>query len=175
MHVRRWRITGDPGEPEARHRPNGAGHLRPDGYITTRRRDHPLAGARGYVYVHRANLYDKIGPGFHSCHWCGTSVAWESSTSKLTADHLDWDRRNNSPENLAPSCLPCNSKRYEERTDRGEENPTAKLTEPEVLAIRESNERYRALADQYGVSESLIALIKTGRVWGWLEAPVENA
>lgn len=174
MHVKRWRTTGDPGEAESRHRPNGAGHVRPDGYIVTRNRSHPLAAARGYVYVHRAALYDRIGPGRHSCHWCGVSVEWGDADSPLTADHLDWDRRNNTPENLVPSCLACNSKRYETRTDRGEENPTAKLTEPEVHAIRESDEYCRVLADRYHVSESLIVMIKAGKVWGWLEPRSEG-
>ena len=166
MHRRRWQASGDPGEIDARHRPDGQGNLRSDGYIITRMPEHPLARHRGYVYLHRAVLYDAIGAGGHPCHWCGSLVVWEDGS--LTADHLDWNRENNDPANLIPSCLACNSKRYRLRTDRGSANPNAKLRECDVQAIRRSTEPHAVIAGHFGVSESLISMIKNRRVWGWL-------
>lgn len=50
-------------------------------------------------------------------------------------------------------------------TVRGSDHPRAKLTEKQILAIHSSNNTYRQLADQYGVSKSQIARIKTGESW----------
>jgi len=79
-------------------------------------RGHPLAPPSGIVAISRLNLYDKIGPGPHNCHWCGAWVAWVSGGSPGTAgsllvDHLDWDNQNDDPSNLVPACNTCNSKR----------------------------------------------------------------
>jgi hypothetical protein len=54
------------------------------------------------------------------------------------------------------------------RSHTGENNPRAKLTRADVLAIRERIEvgvRNKPLALAYGVSESLIQEIKMGRCW----------
>lgn len=70
-------------------------------------------------------LYDKIGPGGHLCRWCATPVNWTASGGEelLITDHLDFDRANNDPANLVPSCNPCNVRRNrlstEERAARG--------------------------------------------------------
>jgi hypothetical protein len=172
MHVRRWKLYGDPGTAERLHAEDGAGYLRPDGYIVDSARDHPLANRCGDVYRHRKVLYDAIGGGPHACHWCGKQCNWhaEARSERLTADHLDWDRQNNDPANLVPSCLPCNSKRYETRTDRGSSNPGAKLTEDQVLAIRAADGLHRDIALRFGVSPSLVSMIRKGTVWGWLES-----
>jgi hypothetical protein len=79
------------------------------GYRLLSRVGHPLADKAGRIYEHRVVLYDKIGPGSHKCHWCLKIINWDDGT--LTVDHLDFDRKNNDPENLEPSCLSCNSKR----------------------------------------------------------------
>lgn len=80
---------------------------------------HPLAWGRGVVVSqHRAVLWDKIGPGEHSCHWCGCRLVWAptklplpSGISRLIVDHLDNDRQNNDPANLVPACSACNTLR----------------------------------------------------------------
>lgn len=72
---------------------------------------HPLAMTSGKVYVHRMVLYDAIGPGTHSCHWCSTRVVWETLEGdpvRLHVDHLNRQRDDNRPENLVPSCKRCN-------------------------------------------------------------------
>jgi hypothetical protein len=74
---------------------------------------HPLADKQGRVYEHRAVLYDAIGPGPHSCHWCGTEVDWlpRGTDGCLQSDHVNGDRFDNQPSNLVPSCGPCNATR----------------------------------------------------------------
>jgi hypothetical protein len=105
-------------EPDkAKVRPYGDGSFTPGGYIKVRRPGHPLARADGRVLIHRANLYDKIGPGTHPCCWCGVPVTWGvdqwkgSVAGRLIADHLNGDVTDNRPENLVPSCQSCNAKR----------------------------------------------------------------
>lgn len=77
---------------------------------------HPIAPPSGVVAVARLVLYDKIGPGEHQCHWCGAAVRWiagggPATPNSLLADHLNWDRLDDSPENLVPSCNSCNAHR----------------------------------------------------------------
>jgi hypothetical protein len=87
-------------------------------YMTQARPGHPTAHADGRVRVHRANLYDKIGPGPHDCTWCGTEIDWYAAefSRDLVADHVDRDTWNNDPENLVPSCNRCNMNRHAERS-----------------------------------------------------------
>jgi len=83
-------------------------------YRYVKRPGHPLAPKSGQLPLHRVVLYDKIGPGPHPCHGCGAEVNWSSARTgqgALIADHLDGDKTNNDPSNLAPSCHPCNTRR----------------------------------------------------------------
>jgi hypothetical protein len=76
--------------------------------------NHPLAGKHGKVYEHRAALYDSIGAGPQPCHWCGTTVRWTSTRGDadcLQVDHLNGVGDDNRPDNLVPSCGPCNTTR----------------------------------------------------------------
>jgi hypothetical protein len=61
------------------------------------------------------NLYDKLGPGTHPCHWCGTMLEWMVGvgprSGAIMADHLDHDCANDSADNLVASCTQCNSHR----------------------------------------------------------------
>jgi HNH endonuclease len=76
---------------------------------------HPLATGLGYVSVHRLALYEKIGQGPHSCHWCSAVVDWApgpgARRAALVVDHLNNDPRDNAPNNLVPSCVTCNARR----------------------------------------------------------------
>lgn len=85
-------------------------------YVTLMIKGHPLATERGRVCEHRVVLYEKLGPGSHPCHWCGATLTWMGmiptrTKGYLCTDHLDSDKHNNSPGNLVPSCLPCNTRR----------------------------------------------------------------
>lgn len=96
-----------------------ASHMTQDGYRLIDARDHPLVNVQGYAYEHRLVLFDKIGPGWHPCHWCAEPVTWDvrnvGEAGCLTVDHLDAQRLNNVPENLVPSCIQCNSARKTKR------------------------------------------------------------
>lgn len=109
FHSQQMRTWGDP-LVEITMAADGDGTTRKDGYRTVTVHGHPLADRWGHVLEHRKVLYDKIGPGAHPCHWCGASVTWDSGYS-LTTDHVDFDRSNNDPANLVPSCNPCNAAR----------------------------------------------------------------
>jgi hypothetical protein len=109
MHAWRFETYGSYELP-----PPSEMHYSSEGYIKVRANGHPLADAGGWAYKHRVVLWDKIGPGEHPCHWCATPIWWDlprGSVARLTADHVDWDKENNEPENLVPACLPCNSVR----------------------------------------------------------------
>jgi hypothetical protein len=97
-----------PGKPEF----NGRWIIEATGYVIVKAADHPLAYKTGSVYEHRKVAYDKYGPGPHSCNWCDTELEW----TEIQVDHLNWDRQNNTPENLKISCQPCNVNRIEKRS-----------------------------------------------------------
>ena len=53
--------------------------------------------------------------------------------------------------------------------NKGIKNVKAKLGEADVLAIyRDTTKTQQALAEKYGVTQSTINHIKTGRTWSWL-------
>lgn len=112
MHYDRFQRHGEVG-PAGRMKARwGEGNTRPDGYSKVYRIGHPLAARDGRIYVHRLVLFEVIGEGPHPCHWCGRSVNWlDAGDGRLVVDHLDFDRRNDTPVNLAPACHPCNSGR----------------------------------------------------------------
>lgn len=87
---------------------------------------HPIAPPGGVVAAARLVLYEKIGPGPHACHWCGTEVEWKRGVvpGALIADHLNWDRNDDSPDNLVPACNPCNvnrQRKFEKRALKADE------------------------------------------------------
>lgn len=51
------------------------------------------------------------------------------------------------------------------RDMKGEKHPRAKLSQEAVAEIRASSERVRVLAARYGVGQSTISMVRTGRNW----------
>ena len=93
--------------------------------------DHPLAagsrqrlhGRKMRVSYPRFVLWEKLEGESSVCHWCGRHLVWANKrggADTLCVDHLDGDRRNDSSENLVPSCRGCNGNRgrriYERET-----------------------------------------------------------
>jgi hypothetical protein len=80
---------------------------------TVRAYGHPVAPPSGITRESRIVLYDKIGPGPHTCHWCDEPVDWKFGlvAGALIADHLNHDSADNSSDNLVPACNSCNAHR----------------------------------------------------------------
>ena len=116
MHYTRLRRNGEVGPSKSLKRDYGTGHINEDGYLVVRGYGHPLAVGQDKLLAHRGVLFDAIGPGPHPCHWCNRVLPWRahSAADCINVDHLDFDRLNNSRENLVPSCLDCNTKRGEQ-------------------------------------------------------------
>ena len=89
-------------------------------YRRSYRPGHPVADKNGGGWEHRFVLYDAIGAGPHPCHWCKSPVDWvaKGEPGCLQVDHLNHIGDDNRPENLVPSCGPCNSARGMARRHR---------------------------------------------------------
>ena len=87
----------------------------PDGYIVLSKLEHPLSG-ESPLYEHRVVLYNELGPGPHPCHWCSVTLEWGGRTG-IHVDHLNWNKSDNRPSNLVPSCLVCNIRRHEMKVE----------------------------------------------------------
>lgn len=151
-HARKMRTgTFDKREPAMR-------NLGVDGYWTLRgMMGHPRADRKGTVREHVWVLYEKIGPGPHPCHWCGTLKNWGGKTG-IHADHLDEVKGNNDPDNLVPSCGPCNRLRTQ-GIDR--------LSYADVCLIRErcaAGETQKDVAIAMGVSSGWVCEIVNNQV-----------
>ena len=104
MHTSEARIKAG----ESRKQSALGSSINPAGYRDLHmQQGHPLARSGGLLGEHRKVLYDKIGPGEHPCYWCGRTLSW-GGLDGIVVDHIDEDRLNNDPNNLVPSCNPCN-------------------------------------------------------------------
>jgi hypothetical protein len=100
--------------------------------------DHPLAASSGQIYKQRYDLYERIGPGKHPCHWCGRLLEWRTGedarkAGAITVARLD-PARGSEPSNLVPSCLSCNQR---------QSHPDA-ITDEEPYVYDVSGKRRRA-------------------------------
>lgn len=97
-------------------------------------------------HVHRLAWELAHGPipkGLCVCHHCNVRHC-------LNLDHLFLGT---AAENMA------------DMVKKGRHVPVSKLTAEEVAAIRRDSRTQQQIADQYGVSQPLISLIKGGSVW----------
>lgn len=81
--------------------------------------------------------------------------------------HWDGDHLNNRPENLRWATYFENEedKRRHDRHAVGERNPSAKLTKAQAEAILREKGSLNDVAEKYGVSPSLVFMIRKGQVW----------
>ena len=108
-------------------------------------------GRNVHVLVHRAVLEAFVGA-------CPTGCE---------SRHLNGDPADNRLLNLAWGTKQENeSDRLRHgRIVRGERSPSAKLTDEKVREIRASQKTQRALAAEYGVSQSVIGVIRRRQAW----------
>lgn len=92
-----------------------------------------------------------IPQGLHVLHRCDVRCC-------INVDHLWCDTQ---AANLADM-------RAKGRQARGTTSGRAKLTEAQVLAIYADKRPQRVIAPEYGINQSLVAHIRSGRAWGWL-------
>ena len=101
-------------------------------------RDHPLSEGRNAIREHRLVLWDRVGPGAHPCHYCGTLVEWRVGVhawhGALVAEHLDRNTANNDPSNIVVACQPCNIR-----------NQARTVTDDEDFVMTSDGNRRRAI------------------------------
>jgi hypothetical protein len=115
-----------------------------DGYGTLKMRGKMLK-------VHRAVWELRHGPipsGLSVLHECDTPGC-------INVTHL---RVGTTAENMA-------DRERRGRGLKGEKHPQAKLTAERVAAIRLDTRAHRIIAAEYGISQSNVSMIKTGRRW----------
>ena len=90
----------------------------------------------------------KRPPGMECCHFDGNP-----GNNRL--DNLRWDSpKNNHADKVRHGTAP-----------RGENGPSAKLTQPQVAAIIKDARSQRLIAADYGITQSNVCKIKTGVSW----------
>lgn len=77
------------------------------GYVILYGSDHAMANSAGNAYQHRIVAYEAHNGVCPNCYWCDTDLDWESAV----IDHLNEDKQDNTPGNLAVSCNKCNRAR----------------------------------------------------------------
>lgn len=88
---------------------------------------------------------------YDAAHSCGVRLC-------VNPHHLRWATRK---ENIA-DCKVHGTVNY------GRRNGSVKLSEAEVLKIRSAKGTQEVIAAQFGVSRSLVGLVRRGVIWGWL-------
>ncbi|OBQ68893.1 hypothetical protein EFV37_29085 [Mesorhizobium loti] len=113
----------------------------------------------GMEYAHRRMCMEAHGeppnPKDEAAHSCGNG-----KHGCITKGHLSWKTRiENQADRLTHGTAP-----------RGTRCGTNKLSEAQIHQIRamSGKVRQRDMADQYGVSQSLVSVICSGKLWAWL-------
>lgn len=144
--------------------------------------DGSIIGKSGRLLKLRLNMhgypsFQVVVPGTRRCRHVAAHAAvceaWHGPRPDgMQVAHGNGVRNDNRPENLRWATGSENQlDRYKHGTDpRGEKNPSAKLTEGQVREIRKLGHlTLKRIGEMYGVHLSTIALIRSGRLWGYLK------
>jgi len=129
----------------------------------------PCNRGNGYLYI---NLYKNGTKKKHSIHRLVATAFIKNPENKATVNHLDSNTTNNNLENLEWATHAENTKHgfeFGNFDNRGERQGNSKLTEKEVLEIRElyskGNISQKEIAEIYGVSQQNIGYIINRKKW----------
>ena len=112
------------------------------------------------VYAHRLSYQFYVGEipeGMCVCHKC-------DCPSCVNPSHLFIGTQKDNMHDCAAK----------NRTTAGEKHGGSKLTDTDVIAIRASTEKQKALAIKYGVVQQEISFIKTNKRWKHIKEGVQN-
>ena len=116
----------------------------------------------GTAYTHRYVLEAKLGrqirPGYMACHSCNNRKC-------CNPEHI---REGTAKENTQDIVNAGRQATGDAVAQRGEKHGMSKLTETQVLAIRESVGSVREVGRQYGVSPSAVSSIRLRKTWAHL-------
>ncbi len=128
----------------------------PDGQEVCHRCDNPACFNPEHLFLgtHLENVRDMRGKGRAYSQRDPVSFRARLREAALRRDPLSYQRGD---ENGA--------RKHPERLKRGSARRDAKLNETAVSEIRKSKETQRTLAARFGVSQSLISLVRSGRFW----------
>lgn len=105
------------------------------------------------------NVHRLVAYAFH-----GNPVAPRTDVA-----HYDGVRTNNCATNLRWATKSENQadrvRHGTEARPQGVAHGMAKLSNPQIISIREDGRKQRDIASEYGVSQSLISLVKTKKLW----------
>jgi hypothetical protein len=113
---------------------------------------YPLKSINGKMQKISRIFYEKYkGPipqGMCICHNCDTPAC-------INPSHLFLGTQNDNMQD----------KIKKGRSLYGENNPSAKLTEVQILEIRSMSDTQQEIADKYGIAQPQVSLIKNYRLW----------
>lgn len=165
-HYQRWRLHGGPAEGNASRGATQEFIRKAADYTGTDCLLWPYGRSNGYgnmvhngqrIRAHRLVLQlatGEPGDGLDAAHTPGIGC----QRLCVNPGHLRWATN---AENHADMLI-------DDTTTRGERSSSARLTESDVLAIREDPRLHREIAADYGVVRSNISTIKARRSWSWL-------
>lgn len=121
------------------------GYLDKDGYGE-------VSGKRAHRVAYES-FVGEIPKGLNVCHRCDNRKC-------CNPDHLFVGTQK---ENIADMI-----KKGRKDSRFGEKNTQNKLSQKQVFDIYKSTETQRTIARKYGIDQSTVSNIKTGKLWGWL-------
>jgi len=135
-----------------------------DGTIVNSKTDRaitPITKKSGYKQV-RLSLNGKVK---HVSHHRMVYESWHGSIPEgLDINHINGDKEDNRLDNLE-AITPLENQARRLYLRKGESVNTAKLKEPEVIAIRNSTATTKELMAEYSMSKHAINRIKSGVTW----------
>jgi hypothetical protein len=135
--------------------------------------DQQRAYQREWVARRRAEWLAANGPCVDCGSWKNLQLDHVDSSAKVSHRVWSWSRMRREAElaKCAVRCGPCHSAKTTAHHERphGERNGQARVTERDVREIRDSAHTERALARQFGISNSAVHRIRARETWRHLE------